>query len=130
MILRQWFEQVWNQSNEAAVDEFLAPDVVIHNLLGGNGERTMDLATFKRLFWAMRSELSEVQVTTEHELVDGDMTAARCVISAIHHSIGPDERPRSQPIHFTGMAMAKVRDGKIIESWNHFDFEAMYQQME
>jgi predicted ester cyclase len=130
MILKDWYEQVWNQNNEAAVDEFLAPDVIIHNLLAGDGEKTMDLATFKRLFRAMRSELSEVQVTTEHELVDGDMIAARCVISAIHHDVGPDELPREVPIHFTGMSMVKVREGKIIESWNHFDFEGMYQQME
>lgn len=130
MVLERWFEEVWNKGNKAAIDELLADDVIIHNLLGGDGEKIFDIPTFKEMFWAIRSTLSEVRVTTEHQLTEGDMSAARCVITAVHRDDGSGDVPRRKPIQFTGMAMVRVREGKIVESWNHFDFETMFQQME
>jgi predicted ester cyclase len=130
MILQRWFEEVWNKGNEAAIDELLANDVVIHSLLGGNGERIYDVPTFKKMFQDLRSSFSEVQVTAEQAVSEGDFSAARCVITARRKDAGSDALRRSQPIQFTGMTMVRVRAGKIVESWNHFDFESMYQQME
>jgi predicted ester cyclase len=129
-ILERWFEEVWNKGNEAAIDELLAPDVIIHNLLSGDGEKISDVPAFKKMYRDFRSALTEVHVTVEHELTQGDMGGARCVVTAIHSGEGLGRAPRSKPIRFTGMAMVRIRDGKIVESWNHFDFETMYQQME
>lgn len=130
MILQTWFEEVWNKGNEAAIDRLLAPDVAIHNLLGGNGEEVYDIPTFKAMFRAFRSALSNVQVAVEDEITQGDLSAARCVITAVHTGDGLGRVPLNLPIHFTGMVMVRTRDGKIVESWNHFDFETMYKQME
>jgi hypothetical protein len=58
------------------------------------------------------------------------LSAAHCVITAIHRGDGLGKVPHSKPIHFTGMTMVCVRGGKIVESWNYFDFETMFQQME
>ena len=30
---------------------------------------------------------------------------------------------------FTGMCIARIKDGKIAEGWNNFDFLSMYQQL-
>jgi len=30
---------------------------------------------------------------------------------------------------FTGIAIVRVKDGKIIEAWNNFDFMKMYKQL-
>jgi hypothetical protein len=31
-IARQWFKEVWNEGNEAAIDRLLHPDAVAHGL--------------------------------------------------------------------------------------------------
>ncbi|MGB9030966.1 MAG: ester cyclase [Acidobacteriaceae bacterium] len=126
MVLEKWFEEVWNKGNEAAMDELMAADVVIHDLLGGEGERAFQLPEFKKMFRSLLAELSNVRVTVEHQVTQGDMVAARCVITAVDRGDGSGRRP----IHFTGMIMVRVWEGKIVESWNYFDFETMYQQME
>jgi predicted ester cyclase len=33
------------------------------------------------------------------------------------------------PVEFTGICIVRVRDGKIIEAWNNFDFMSMFQQV-
>ena len=37
--------------------------------------------------------------------------------------------PTGHAIEFTGIAMCVVRDGRIVEGWNSFDFLSMYQQI-
>jgi hypothetical protein len=32
-------------------------------------------------------------------------------------------------VEFDGVVMALVRDGRIVEAWNCFDFLSMYQQI-
>jgi len=130
MILKRWFDEVWNEGNEAAIDELLSADVIIHKGLGGDEAKTSDVAAFREIFRSFRSALSDIHVTVEHELTDGDMSAAYCVITAVHSGDGLGRTPRNRPIYFTGMTMVRVRDGKIVESWNYFDFETMFQQME
>ena len=34
-----------------------------------------------------------------------------------------------KPVDFWGMTMVRVRDGKIVEAWNTFDFLSFYQQI-
>ena len=126
-LLDRWFSEVWNKGNLSAVDELLSENVIIHNTLDGDGEKTLDLATFKIMLSQLRSELSEVSVTSDLQLHDGDLLAAHCSIKAIYtEGIGC----RKRPLNFTGTSIVRTSDGRIIESWNHFDFETMYKQME
>jgi predicted ester cyclase len=32
-------------------------------------------------------------------------------------------------VDITGIAIVRVRDGKIVEAWNNFDFMGMFQQL-
>ncbi len=122
--------EVWDKGNEAAVDELLAPDAIIHSMLSGNGEKTSDVAAYKTILRAFRLPLSEVRVTIEHEVTDGVLSAARCLIDVVPKEKGAGHASHSKPIHFTGLVMIRERDGRIVELWNHFDFETMYQKME
>jgi steroid delta-isomerase-like uncharacterized protein len=130
MILQQWFEEVWDKGDVAAIDRWMSPDVVVHNLLAGGGERVYDRAAFRALFEPVLALLRDVHVAVEHEFSEGDLVVARCVITAVYDGKDQGAMARSRPIHFTGMAMVRVGDGRIDESWNYFDFETMYQQME
>jgi predicted ester cyclase len=35
----------------------------------------------------------------------------------------------NQPTEFTGITIVRVRDGKIVEAWNNFDFMTMRKQL-
>ena len=37
--------------------------------------------------------------------------------------------PTNNPVEFTGLAIVRVEDGKIVEAWNEFDFMKMYAQV-
>jgi predicted ester cyclase len=48
-------------------------------------------------------------------------------IQEVGRPLGGDATGR--PVDFYGMVIARVRDGKMVEGWNVFDFLTMYQQI-
>ncbi|MEJ0020275.1 MAG: ester cyclase [Acetobacteraceae bacterium] len=128
-LLHRWFDEVWNQGNEAAIDELLAEDAVAHGLPGPDGEAPRGAAGFKPLFQQYRSAFPDIRIDVEDVMIDGDRMCARCIITGNHTGPGLPMPPTGQPIRVTGTCIVRVRDGKIVEGWNHFDFLSMYQQL-
>jgi len=129
-IMNRWFEEVWNQGREEAIDELSYHDVNAHGLATADGKKVQGMDSFKTYYRQLRAALSDIHVTVEHVITEGDFAAARCVVTAKHTGEGLGKTPKGNPIEFTGMTMARIKDGKIAEAWNNFDFMTMYQQME
>lgn len=128
-LLHQWFEEVWNNKSEAAIDELLSDDAVINGFNDEKGQPLRGCAAFKNLQRTFLSAYPDLNVSIEDALVDGDKIAVRCKVRATHTGDGLGIAPTNQPIEFTGMGIAQVKDGKIIEAWNEFDFMKMYSQV-
>ena len=128
-VLHRWFEEVWNQGNEASIDELMADDAIVHGIVGHDGKEIQGAAAFKPFFHQFRTAFPDIRITIEDALVDGDKVAVRCVVTASHTGPGVMAAPTGKTAHFTGMCIARVKDGKIAEGWNNFDFLSMYQQL-
>jgi predicted ester cyclase len=129
-LMHRWFEEVWNKGRESAIDEMSWHDVPGHGLKAPGGNEVDGMEDFKAYHRQMRSALSDIHVVVEDVITEGDLTVARCVVTAKHTGEGLGKPPKGNPIQFTGMTMARIKDGKIAEAWNNFDFLTMYQQME
>lgn len=127
--LHRWFEEVWNQGNEAAIDEMLADDVVGHGLIDPEGNTVRGKETFKNLHRSFLAAFSDFNVKVEDVITEGDKMAARCRITATHTGDDLGITATNQPVEFSGMLMVRVKDGQIIEAWNEFDFMKMYSQV-
>jgi predicted ester cyclase len=113
----KWFNEVWNQANENAIDKFLTTDVMAHGLTDERGPEG-----FKTFYRNFTSQFSEINIEVEDVIVQGDMEVSRCNVRATETASG-------KPVQFTGTCMAHIKDGKIAEAWNHYDFMTMYQQL-
>ena len=118
-LLQQWFDQVWNQSNESYINEAMHKDVVVHGL--DPTGTTHGIGTFKQFYKSFKESFSEILVSLESLVYDEEMAAAHCTVSA-HHIKG-------NHVTFSGLCVAKFKDGKLVEGWNNFDFLKMYQQL-
>jgi steroid delta-isomerase-like uncharacterized protein len=128
--MNRWFEEVWNQGRESAIDELSCDDVPGHGLSTADGNEIRGMDSFKAYYRQMRAALSDIHVTVEKVVTEGDFTVARCVVTAKHTGEGLGKPPKGNAVQFTGMTMAHIKDGKIAEAWNNFDFMTMFQQME
>ncbi len=128
-IVRRWFEEVWNQKRESAIDELMADDALVHGIVGPDGNEIRGAAAFKPFFQHFCEAFPDIRITVEDALVDGGKVAARCAVTATHTGPGVMAAPTNKSARFTGMCIVRVENGKIVEGWNNFDFLSMYQQL-
>ena len=127
--IRRWFEEVWNKGREEAIDEMFAEDGVAHGLADETGAALRGPAGFKPFFRTFRGAFPDIKVIVEDTVAEGDKVAARCVLRATHAGDNLGFAATQKPLDITGIAIVRIRDGKIVEAWNNFDFMSMFQQL-
>ncbi len=128
-LLRRWFEEVWNKGREESIDEMFAEDGIAHGLADEGGNPLRGPAGFKPFFRKFRAAFPDIEVVVEDTITEGDKIAARCTVRGKHQSDSLGFAATQQPMEITGMTIVRVRDGKIVEAWNNFDFMSMFQQL-
>jgi predicted ester cyclase len=88
------------------------------------------MEAFKIFHRAFRLAFPYIHIKVEEIVTEGDKTVTRCVITGTHTGDGLGRPSTGKSVKFNGMTMARLKDGKIVESWNNFDFMAMYKQLE
>lgn len=128
-LIRRWFEEVWNKGREDAIDEMFAADGIAHGLTDESGEAMRGPIDYKPFFRSFRTAFPDIEVIVEDTVSEGDKVAARCRVRGKHQSDTLGFAATQQPMDITGITIVRVRDGKIVEAWNNFDFMSMFRQL-
>lgn len=129
-VLRRWFAEVWNERRLDRVATLLAPDGVAHGLAEGGTDDVRGPEAFRRFIETMLAEFDEFRIDVEDVIADGDRVAVRWVAHGRYRgtTLAPGT-PAGQPIWLTGMTMARVANGQIVEGWNNWDIMGLMRQL-
>ena len=127
-VVRTWFEEVWDQGKEAAIDRLFARDGLAYGL-NPDGSAIVGPDAFKPFYKKFRGAFPDIRVTVVRTVTEGEFVTAHCHVTGTHHGDHLGLKPSGRSIDFWGMCLARVRDGQIVESWNNFDFLSLYQQV-
>jgi steroid delta-isomerase-like uncharacterized protein len=125
-VMRRWFEEVWNQRRESAMDDLMAPDALAHGL---GQEPLRGTAAFKPFFRAFCQAFPDLHIDVLRSLTDGELVVCHFQATGRHTGDGIGGAPTNQPVSFQGMAILQVQRGQIVQGWNCIDFLTMYQQV-
>jgi len=117
-LIHRWFDEVWHNGNENAIDELLDENAVIHGL-----EIDANLtgpAAFKPFYRSFRESFPSIRVDLDHLVEANDYEVAYCTVTG--------RNVKGQEVNFNGIVVCKFKDGKMVEAWNGFDFLKMFQQ--
>ena len=128
-LIRRWFEEVCNKGRADAIPELFADDGVAHGLSDDAANPLRGPAGFLPFHAQFREAFPNIEVVVEDQIAEGDMVATRCSVRGKHtgHSLG--FAATQAPVEFTGVTITRIKDGKIAEAWNNFDFMKMYRQL-
>ena len=116
-IARRWFEEVWNDNRDAAIDELMHPEAVFHM----EGAEVHSPPEFRKMRDSFMSAFPGLTIELEDVVANGEQAIVRWRFQGTHLGSGFGEGATQQRITFRGISWAVVRDGKIIEgfdSWN------------
>ena len=128
-LVRRWFEEVWNKGRAEAIDEMFAADGIAHGLSDDAENPLRGPADFKPFHETFRGAFPDIEVIVEDMIAEGDKVAARCSVRGKHTGDHLGVAASNAPVDFTGVSIVRIKDGKIVEGWNNFDFMRMNQQI-
>jgi steroid delta-isomerase-like uncharacterized protein len=128
-LMHNWFEQVWNKGDASAIDELLAENAVIHGLADPSGTPVTGREAFRDFHTQFRNAFPDIVIDVEDCIAEDDKVVARCNVKAKHSGPLMGFGPTDTDVDFTGIAIIRVSDGRIVEAWNNFDFLKMNRQL-
>jgi len=128
-VVTAWFEQVWNVGDEAAIDRLMLPSTRFHGLPSPDGQPVVGPAAFKPFVQAFRQAFPDIRIRVLRTVSEGELVACHCAVTGTHRGAGLGCDATGAAVQIEGMAIAVIRDGRIAEGWNCFDFMTLYQQV-
>ena len=126
--VRQLVDEAWNKGNLDALDEAYAADFVQHpppfpDIVG--------LEAFKQSIANTRSVYSDIQLTIDEIIIEGDTIATRWTWQGTHTGQSPTLPipPTGKRVINTGVSVVHTVDGKAVEEWSYGDSLGLFQQL-
>ena len=126
-IVRRLIEEGWNQRKTNVVDELMALNFVHHDPASpdtGTGPEG-----YKQLMNHYLSAFPDSKFTIEDVISHGDRTVTRWTVRATHKGELNGIRPTNKPVTVTGIEIARISSGKMVESWTQWDALGLMQQL-
>jgi predicted ester cyclase len=119
-LIQRWFEEVWNQGRQEVIEQLRAPHATGTGLGEGN-TKTQGPAEFTVFFLNLRGTFPDLHVSIEDILAEGDKVAVRFSVEGTHSGAALGVTPTGRKVRFSGMTIARIASGKIVEGWNNLD---------
>jgi steroid delta-isomerase-like uncharacterized protein len=127
-LLRRWFQEVWNEGRLQTIWELLdahfigvgqdQPGVVIHGP-----------AEFVALFNRLRGAFPDIRIAVEDAFGADDKVTVRWSAVMTHTGDQLGIPPTNRRVHVTGITIAHIANGTIVEGWDNWDQLALMQQL-
>ena len=127
-LLQRWFDEVWNNGRADVIEELFDENGVAHGLGDDASNPIKGPSGYRPFYETFRQAFPNIMVVIEDMVAEGDKVAARCSVRAKHEGEFLGRAASHAPVAFTGIAIVRINNGKIVEAWNNFDFMTLHKQ--
>lgn len=124
-LVRRSIEEIYNQGNLAAVDQYAASDFVIHAPSGD----IHGTAGARQYVAMLRGAFPDFHITIEDQVADGDRVVTRWTAEGTHLGEFQSILPTGRHWEMTGIDIDRVVNGKVVECWTNTDDLGLMQQL-
>jgi steroid delta-isomerase-like uncharacterized protein len=127
-LMRRWFEEVWNQKSEAAIDELLAQDCVAYGLPDPDAV-VRGPEQFKEFHRVFCGAFPDLHITVEDVIASGDRVAARWRAIGTHLGAHLGFPATGKKVTLDGATIAVIHDGRLKQGWNMMDMGHFFESL-
>ena len=129
LLLKRWFEQVWNQKSEAAIDEMFSLQGKSHGFPDADTV-LIGPEAFKAVHRTFCGAFPDLHIDLEDILAEGDRVAVRWRVSATHLGDHLGFPATGKKTILDGSSFLIAKGNQVIEGWNQMDIQAMIQKLQ
>ena len=128
VLAHRFHMDIFKQGKLDVADEILSRDFVAH-VPGLPPEFTNGPEGVKKWASALRSGLSDIQITHHETIAEGDKVVIRWTGSGIHTGEMFGIPASGKSVNQTGFDLFRIANGKIVEMWQEADYLGMMRQI-
>ena len=136
-LVRRFVEEVWSQGKLEVLDDIYAPTYRSHArwpnpiriVSDDAAPEESTTADFKKSIAAVRAAFSDMQVTLDDVMAEGDRVMFRATTRGTHSGEMHGVAPTGKQMWWTNFGVARVESGKIVEEWYLWDRLGFFQQL-
>jgi len=128
--LRRFFEQVWDQGDETAVDAFLADSYTIQHDPGDPWHgKTLDINGFKERLRVSRTPFPDQKFNIQEMTEEDNRIAVSWLWTGTHKADIPGFPASGKVISMSGLTIYFFKEGRICGHWQQTDRLSVFQQL-
>lgn len=122
-------EDMWGKGRLELADRYYGAGYIDHVGKGPESSEVQGADGIKQAVTMFRTAFPDLTYTVEDEIAEGDLVMARFSARGTH--LGPflGVAPTARAIAYSGIDVNRIRDGRIVESWVHYDALGLLQQL-
>ena len=124
---RRLFEEVWNNKNMAAIDELVAAEYIHHDPQTPKFSDGRD--GYKQLVAFYLNAFPDSHFTIDQEIQEGETVVTRWTVTGTHRGDLATLPATGKTFSVTGISVARLQNGRLLESWNNWDALGLMQQL-
>ena len=125
-IVRRYIEEAFNNRKHDLLDELVAEDFVDHHL---PPELPPGPEGAKLWFGGAVAGFPDIHIVLKDMIAEEDKVAVRTEITGTHEGEFMDIPATGKEFAITGMAIARIADGRLAEWWENADMMGLMQQL-
>ena len=128
-LVRRLYEEIINHGDQSALSDVIAPDFIDHIPQPMPGQPATGLKAIQWFIDTARAAVPDLQATIEDLIAEGDKVAIRVTWRGTQRGrlLGAD--PTGKKVCFTGIDIARIAEGKIVEHWGQVDVLQVVAQL-
>jgi steroid delta-isomerase-like uncharacterized protein len=126
-VVRRLFEELWNKGTLPVADELIAPTYTHHDTATPDVGRGPE--SEKKRVTMYRNAFADFRLTIEDIIAEGETVMARWTCRGAHKGELNGIAPTGKQISISGVTVARIASGKIVEGWVNWDALSLMQQL-
>lgn len=117
VLVKRWFEEVWNKGRREAIEELLAPNAIFHE----GKTAILGPEAFYPFFDRIQSAFSDIHISVQDAITEGEKVCVRWSGTMRHTGDGLGVPPTDEQLDISGIAIMRIDNNRIVESWQNWD---------
>lgn len=126
--LRDYVREVWVEGNLDAIEEYVEPGYVEHNLSGHNPD-VEGIEAHRENVAAFTSAFPDMELDLERVVADGNRTAQLFTCRGTHEGELMGTPPTGKSVEFPAVGITVWEDGRMVEDWSLVGTLTMMEQL-